>query len=88
MKMGVKEFKERISEVTERGEPVIVTHHGRTIANYFPRKPKDPKKIKEAADAIRKWQDDMKIKGIDLDAVLAERGIDPWGEQLNDNPDH
>ena len=88
MKMGVKEFKERISEVTERGEPVVVTLHGREIANYFPRKPKDPKKIKEAANAIRKWQDDMKTNGVDLEAVLAERGLDPWGEQLSDNAGH
>lgn len=85
MKMGVKEFKERISEVTERGEPVVVTNHGRVIANYFPRKPKDSQKIKEAADSIRKWQADMKAKGIDLEAVLAEKGLDPWGEQIGES---
>ncbi|RHW19183.1 hypothetical protein D1610_03480 [Sphingomonas gilva] len=84
MKMGIKEFRERISEVTELGEPVIVTHHGREVASYFPRKPKDPKKVKRAAEAIRRWQSDMKAKGVDLEDMLAGIGLDPWGEPLDD----
>lgn len=36
MKMGVKEFRERFSEVAEGGEPVFVTKNGRVVGKYDP----------------------------------------------------
>lgn len=83
MRMGIKEFREKISEVTAAGEPVVITNHGRPVGSFAPFKRKDPKKIKEAADEIRKWQDEMRAKGIDLDAVMADLGLDPWGVPLD-----
>lgn len=83
MKMGVKEFKERISEVTASGAPVVITNHGRPVGSYAPFKPKDPEKVRKAAEEILRWQNEMRSKGVDLDAVLAGLGMDPWGEPLN-----
>lgn len=36
MKMGIKEFRERISEVSLGREVVIVTHHGKRVGRYIP----------------------------------------------------
>ena len=36
MKMGIKEFRERISEVALGDEPVILTHHGKRVGQYIP----------------------------------------------------
>ncbi|KPF60090.1 hypothetical protein IP88_16255 [alpha proteobacterium AAP81b] len=34
--MGIKEFRERISEVSAGSEVVIVTHHGKRVGRYIP----------------------------------------------------
>jgi antitoxin (DNA-binding transcriptional repressor) of toxin-antitoxin stability system len=83
VKMGIKEFREKISEVTALGEPVVITNHGKPVGSFAPFKRKDPKKIKKAAEEILRWQDEMRAKGIDLDAVLAGLGLDPWGAPLD-----
>lgn len=36
MKMGVKEFRERFSEVAVGEEPVMVTKNGQVIGRYLP----------------------------------------------------
>lgn len=36
MKMGIKEFRERISEVSLGEEMVIITHHGKRVGRYIP----------------------------------------------------
>jgi antitoxin (DNA-binding transcriptional repressor) of toxin-antitoxin stability system len=87
MRMGIKEFREKISEVTEKGDPLVVTHHGRAVATYMPLKPKDPVKIRRAAESIKRWQDEMKAEGVDLEGVLAGLGLDPYGEPLDASAD-
>lgn len=86
MKMGIKEFRERISEVTAAGEQVVVTHHGKPVGSYAAFRRKDPEAIRKASAEIRLWQEEMKAKGVDLDAVLAGLGMDAWGEPA-DVPD-
>jgi antitoxin (DNA-binding transcriptional repressor) of toxin-antitoxin stability system len=83
MKMGIKEFRERISEVTEKGDPIVVTNHGREIATYLPRRAIDIEAAHKAAEEIKEWQARMRAKGVDLDSVLAEMGLDPWGVPLD-----
>ena len=82
MKMGIKEFRERISEVAHGTEIVEVTHHGKTLALLHPLR-RDPAKIRAAASAIQDAQDGFRDKGVDLEAELAAIGLDPWGEPLN-----
>jgi antitoxin (DNA-binding transcriptional repressor) of toxin-antitoxin stability system len=82
MKMGIKEFRERIREVAEGGEPVVVTNHGKPVGSFAPLSRKDPAAVRRAEAEIAAWQDDMRAKGIDLEKVLAGLGLDPWGEPI------
>lgn len=36
MKMGIKEFRERIGEVALGDELVVLTHHGKRVGRYVP----------------------------------------------------
>ncbi len=85
MKLGVKEFRHRLTEVLHGSQAVDITHHGRILGTFRPCK-SDPERARKAAESIRRWQEDMRAKGIDLEAILAERGLDPWGAPLNDPP--
>lgn len=82
--MGIKEFRERLSEVVQGSEAVIVTHHGKVVGTFAPLRSKDPARVRKAAESIRRWQEEMKAKGVDLEGVLADMGLDPWGEPLDD----
>jgi len=42
MKMGIKEFRERIGEVALGREPVILTHRGRRVGQYIPDRARTP----------------------------------------------
>lgn len=86
MKLGVKEFRHRLTEVLHGTETVDVTHHGRVIGTFRPRKV-DLERARAAAESNRRWQEEMRAKGIDLEGVLAGMGLDPWGEPLNDSSD-
>ena len=82
MKMGIKEFRERISEVANGTDVVEVTNHGRTMGIFRPLR-RDPETVRAAAASIQRWQEEMKAKGVDLDAEMAALGMDPWGEPLD-----
>jgi hypothetical protein len=63
MKMGIKEFRERIGEVSLGDEMVIVTHHGKRVGRFIPdsfRKPAadiDMKAwLKERMEFGRRWR--------------------------------
>jgi hypothetical protein len=84
MKIGIKEFRERISEVTHGHDLIEITHHGKTLGLYQPLR-RDPEKVREAAASIARSQAEMAAKGVDLEAELAAIGLDSWGEPLNAN---
>ena len=85
MKMGIKEFRERISEVNAAGEPVIITNHGKPVGTYSPIKPKSLEAAKKAAESVARWQAEMRAEGIEPEDWLAEMGLDPWGVPLEDH---
>ena len=85
MKLGVKEFRHRLTEVLHGSDTVDITHHGRIVGTFRPRKP-DLERARRAAESVRRWQEDMRAKGIDLEGMLADLGLDPWGEPLDDAP--
>jgi antitoxin (DNA-binding transcriptional repressor) of toxin-antitoxin stability system len=59
MKMGVKEFRERFSEVSLGDEVVIVTHHGKRVGRYIPEGIRKP-----AADIdMKAWKQDLEEFG-------------------------
>ena len=80
-KMGIKEFRERLSEVAQGTEIIDVTHHGRVVGTFKPRRT-DPELIRRVGESIQRWQDEMRAKGVDLEAELRSIGLDPWGEPL------
>lgn len=56
IKVGVREFRERIATFLESDTPVAVTRRGETVGVYVPtrRRPKtaDPSELKAAADRL------------------------------------
>ncbi len=63
IKVGVREFRERIASFLESDTPVAVTRRGETLGVYVPTRRKHPKtadlsELKAAADRLAKrpWQ--------------------------------
>lgn len=83
MKMGIKEFRERISEVAKGTEAVEVTFHGRVIGDFRPRR-FDSAAARRAAEEVKSWQEKMRADGVEPEDWLAEIGLDPWGAPLQD----
>ena len=57
IKVGVREFRERIAKFLESDTPVAVTRHGETLGVYVPTRRKLPKsanlaELKAAADRL------------------------------------
>jgi antitoxin (DNA-binding transcriptional repressor) of toxin-antitoxin stability system len=64
LKVGIREFRENLSDYLESAKPVAITRHGATIGFYIPA----PQKRKEAdLEALRR-------AGEQLDALIAAAG--------------
>ena len=72
IKIGVREFRERIATYLESGAPVAVTRRGETLGVYVPTRRKrsktaDPSELKAAADRLAEA-----LADIDEDDLVAE----------------
>jgi hypothetical protein len=72
IKVGVREFRERIASFLESDTPVAVTRRGETLGVYVPTRRKRPKtaelsELKAAADRLAKA-----LAGVDEDELVAE----------------
>lgn len=72
IKVGVREFRERIASFLESDTPVAVTRHGETVGVYIPTQRKRPKtaelgELKAAADRLAKL-----LADVDEEEVVAE----------------
>jgi antitoxin (DNA-binding transcriptional repressor) of toxin-antitoxin stability system len=72
IKVGVREFRERIASFLESDTPVAVTRHGETVGVYIPTPRKRPKtaevaELKAAADRLSKL-----LADVDEEEVVAE----------------
>jgi len=90
MKMGIKEFRERIAEVASGDEPVIVTHHGRRVGRFVPEgargAPADvdlDEWVREREEFGRRWRartpdwrDKLKAFGIAADEIAQLEEMD------------
>ena len=62
MKMGIKEFRERLGEVADGDEVVVVTHHGKRVGRYVPERARAPRDIDldrwmaERIETGRRWR--------------------------------
>ena len=65
VKVGVREFRERLASFPETGAPVAITRHGETVGFYIPtrRKPKN-----EDLSALR-------AAAAQLDAMIEAAGV-------------
>ena len=72
-KVGVREFREKLSGYLESETPVAILRHGRTLGIYIPT-PQRPEK--ENLEALRK-------AGEQLDALIASAGATE-DEMVND----
>jgi hypothetical protein len=72
IKVGVREFRERISSFLESDTPVAVTRRGETLGVYVPTRRKRPKtadtsELKAAADRLAKA-----LADVDEEELVAE----------------
>ena len=72
IKVGVREFRERIASFLESDIPVAVTRRGETLGVYVPTRRKRPKaaevsELKAAADRLAKA-----LAGVDEEELVAE----------------
>jgi hypothetical protein len=72
IKVGVREFRERIASFLESNIPVAVTRRGETLGVYVPTRRKRPKaaelsELRAAADRLAKA-----LAGVDEDELVAE----------------
>ena len=62
MKMGIKEFRERIGEVALGDEMIVLTHHGKRVGRYMPDRLRAPRDIdldawvQEREETGRRWR--------------------------------
>ena len=62
MKMGIKEFRERLGEVAMGDEVVVLTHHGKPVGRYMPERLRAPRDIdldawvSEREETSRRWR--------------------------------
>lgn len=80
MKMGIKEFRERLSEVAKGEETVVVTHHGR----YLPErsKPAEDLDLDEWARERQRVRDEWRASTPDWRERMAAYGLGPDGELI------
>lgn len=82
MKMGVKEFRERFSELAEGSEPVLITKNGRVVGRYAPLAAGafDQSRWDEINARLARFRDDWKARTPDWKERLAAFGFDENGE--------
>jgi hypothetical protein len=85
MKVGIREFRERISELSLGREVVIVTHHGRRVGRYIPepsRKPAEDVDPDAWATERERFAREWRARTPDWRERLAAAGIPP--EEIGD----
>ena len=85
MKMGIKEFRDKIGELAEGASVIELTKHGKVVGQYRPRKPFDSDAARKALESVQRWQADLRAKGIEPEDWLAEMGLNPMGEPLDED---
>ena len=84
MKMGVKEFRERFSEIADGSEPVLVTKNGRVVGRYAPMSVASFDKARwDGIEArLERFREDWKARTPDWRERLAAMGFDEHGDPI------
>lgn len=73
--VGAFEAKNRLSELlqlVESGEEVTITRHGRPVARLVPAGQRDPEKVKEAIEWLRKTREERSLGGLKITDLINE----------------
>lgn len=73
--VGAFEAKNRLSELlqlVENGEEVTITKHGRPVARLIPASQRDPAKVKEAIEWLRRTREDRSLGGLKIKDLINE----------------
>jgi antitoxin (DNA-binding transcriptional repressor) of toxin-antitoxin stability system len=83
MKMGVREFRERISDVVNGDELVVVTNNGRVVGEFVPAsvKPATAETASWVADRLA-FRERWRARNPDWVTLLAHEGMDEGGESF------
>lgn len=85
IELGIREFRERLSEVAGGTDMVSVTNNGVEIGTYLPKRwLRDIGRARRAAEAVEHARDELRARGMDLDREMAALGMTPYGEPLED----
>jgi hypothetical protein len=85
IELGIREFRERLSEVANGTEMVSVTSNGVEVGTYLPKRwVRDVGRAREAAAAVEQARRELQDRGMDLDLEMAKLGMSPSGEPLAD----
>lgn len=84
MKLGIKEFRERIAELADGDEVVQLTKHGRQVGEYRPRRKFDAAAAEAARRSVEQWQAELRARGIEPEDLLADLGLDALGHPLQE----
>jgi hypothetical protein len=84
MKMGVKEFRERFSEIASGDETVLVTKNGRIVGRYQPMDGDFSSIDWDGIEAkLEAFRANLRAATPDWDERLAQIGLDPDGEPID-----
>ncbi|WP_102126386.1 hypothetical protein [Deinococcus planocerae] len=85
-RVGIKEFKDRATQLLASGEPLVVERHGKTIGYYTPIKAPDPVALREAQNAFNEKMEEVARKlGISVEALEDELFGAPPQEVAEEN---
>lgn len=86
MKLGVKEFRERFSELAEGAEPVVVTKNGRVVGTYKPTRTVEERRANWAriSAELDQFREEWKASTPDWKERMASIGLGPDGESLRE----
>lgn len=85
IELGIREFRERLSEVANGTDMVSVTSNGVEVGTYLPKRwLRDVGRARKAAAAVARARADLTARGMDLDREMAALGLTPYGEPLGE----
>ncbi|WP_174280374.1 hypothetical protein [Sphingomonas bacterium] len=85
IELGIREFRERLSEVANGTDIVSVTSNGVEVGTYLPKRwVRDAEKVRQVADAVERARRELGARGMDLDGQMRLLGMTPWGEPLEE----
>ncbi len=72
-RVGIKEFKDRATQLLAGGEPFVIERHGKPIGFYTPVAVADSAKVREAQNAFNeKMQDLARRLGLSIESLEDE----------------